>query len=193
MGRCLRARSRLRCLSCLSDSREERQREGEVIPDIYTQVQTSPPSLVSLIDAQMGVGGGGGRTALVWKGGTSPDLGLQKGPLDAYQRTRSGKNRRMAQMKGALMHLHPWRECFLLYQQQTCGAGLQYGGWGWMHCIKTVGGGSMSSQKRLPAYHQTADPLAQRVEQKVQVRVFVRSTGVFNYSCVVLVWFCRVT
>lgn len=48
-------------------------------------------------------------------------------------------------MKGALMHLHSRRECFLLYQLQTCGAGLQYGGVDALY--QNSGRGSMSSQK----------------------------------------------
>lgn len=73
-------------------------------------------------------------------------------------------------MKGALMHLHPRRECFLLYQQQTCVAGLQYGGVDALY--QNSGRGSMSSQKRLLAHHRTADPSARKVTQKVQVGVF---------------------
>lgn len=43
-------------------------------------MQTSPAGLVSVIDAQMGVGGGGGRTALVWKGEDEFRLGTSNRP-----------------------------------------------------------------------------------------------------------------
>lgn len=65
---------------------------GERRIQIHTQVQTSPASIVSVIDALMGVRGVGGwgweGTAALDGTRTSPDWDI-KGALDAYQQMRS--------------------------------------------------------------------------------------------------------
>lgn len=125
------------------------------------------------------------------KGRTSSDLGLQTGLLDAYQRTRSGKNRRMAQMKGALMHLHPRRECFLLYQQQTCGAGLQYGGGGGCTVSKQWEGVNEFS-KTFAGASSNSRSFSAEGHAKGAGKSLLRCDRPASLIAAVLCWYCRV-
>lgn len=110
-------------LSCLSDEERERKRE-EKERDRETQVQTSPASLVSVIDALMGVGGGDGAGLK----GIESRRGLQRpggGPLIS-QRSLVKDKREGADERSTLMHLHlrlhpPTVQCSLHYQQQSRG------------------------------------------------------------------------
>lgn len=68
----------------------------------HTQVQTSPASLVSVIDALMGVGGGGRR----WTEGRQVQTGTSKACWTLINKCALIRDKRLEQMKGVLMHLH---------------------------------------------------------------------------------------
>lgn len=101
-GRCLHASCGLVSVMFIRQPRRERQREKER-ERYLTQVQTSPASLISVIDALMGVGGGGRR----WTEEGRVQTRDFKGRLDAYQQNApSSDTRGRSRWKELLMHLH---------------------------------------------------------------------------------------
>lgn len=78
-GWCLHTGCGLVSVMFIRQPQRERKRGRRFLT--HTQVQTSPTSLVSVIEALMAVGGGGWR----WTEGGRVQTGTSKGLLDAYQ------------------------------------------------------------------------------------------------------------